>query len=81
MINGIITIVTLINNQKLSDHIYRVTDPSLRVMDDFNKMLIESKMYCTNWVFLRSSQSDKDALLKLHNTDYYKLKRELHIFA
>src|SRR5687768_180976 len=81
VVSGIITIVTLINNQKLSDHIYKVTDPSLRAMDDLNKMLIESKMYCTNWVFLRSSQSDKDALLKLHNTDYFKLKSRLNIFA
>jgi methyl-accepting chemotaxis protein len=81
VINGIITTVTLINNQKLSDHIYKVTDPSLRAMDDLNKMLIESKMYCTNWVFLRSSQSDKDALLKIHNTDYLKLRLKLTGFA
>jgi methyl-accepting chemotaxis protein len=81
MINGIITTVTLINNQKLSDHIYKVTDPSLRAMDDLNKMLIESKMYCTNWVFLRSSQSDKDALLKIHNTDYFTLRSKLSTIA
>ena len=81
VISGILTIVTLVSNQKLSDHIYKVTDPSLRAMDDLNKMLIESKMYCTNWVFLRSSQSDKDALLKLHNTDYFKLRSKLNGFA
>jgi methyl-accepting chemotaxis protein len=81
VINGVITIITLINNQKLSDHIYKVTDPSLRAMDDLDKMLIESKMYCTNWVFLRSSQSDKDALLKLHTTDYSTLRSKLNFFA
>lgn len=81
LVSGILTIVTLVSNQKLSDHINRVTDPSLRAMDDLNKMLIESKMYCTNWVFLRSSQSDKDALLKLHNTDYFKLKSKLNSFS
>jgi signal transduction histidine kinase len=78
LINGIVTFITLVKNQKLSSHIYGVIDPSLRVMDDFNKMLIESKMYCTNWVFLRSSQNDKDALLKLQNVDYKTMKRRLN---
>lgn len=77
LMNGIVTFITLVKNQKLSNHIYGVIDPSLRVMDDFNKMLIESKMYCTNWVFLRSSQNDKDALLKLQNVDYKIMKRKL----
>ena len=78
IMNGMVTFITLIKNQKLSNHIYGIVDPSLRVMDDFNKMLIESKMYCTNWVFLRSSQNDKDALLKLQNVDYKALKQKLN---
>jgi signal transduction histidine kinase len=49
-------------------------------MDDFDKMLIESKMYCTNWVFLRSSQNDKDALLKLQHVDYNELKQKLNSY-
>jgi signal transduction histidine kinase len=81
LVNGIVTFTTLVKNQRLSNHIYGVIDPSLRAMDDFNKMLIESKMYCTNWVFLRSSQSDKDALLKLQNIDYKELKRKLNGYA
>ena len=79
--SGVLTIITLVSNQKLSDHIYKVTDPSLIAMDDFNQMLIESKMYCTNWVCLRSSQSDKDALIKLHKTDYFKLRSKLNGFS
>jgi signal transduction histidine kinase len=81
VVSGVLTIITLVRNQKLSDHIYRVMDPSLRAMDDLNKMFIESKMYCTNWVFLRSSQSDKDALIKLHNTDYFQLRSKLNGFS
>jgi phospho-acceptor domain-containing protein len=81
LMNGIVTFITLIKNQKLSSHIYGVIDPSLRVMDDFDKMLVGSKMYCTNWVFLRSGQSDKDALLALQNVDYPVLKRRLNACA
>jgi len=77
LMNGIVTIITLIKNQKLSGHIYGVIDPSLRVMDDFDKMLMRSKMYCTNWVFLRAGQNDKDALLALQNVEYPVLKRKL----
>jgi signal transduction histidine kinase len=78
LMNGIVTLGTLIKNQKLSAHIYGVIDPSLRVMDDFDKMLMQSKMYCTNWVFLRAGQSDKEALLALQNVDYPVLKRKLN---
>jgi len=81
LMNGILTFITLVKNQSLSNHIYGVIDPSLRVMDDFNKMLIESKMYCTNWVFLRSSQSDKDALLKLQHVDYKTMKGTLNDYV
>ena len=81
LMNGIVTFITLLKNQKLSGHIYGVIDPSLRVIDDFHKMLIGSKMYCTNWVFLRAGQSDKDALLALQNVDYPVLKRKLNACA
>ncbi|MDB5246825.1 MAG: hypothetical protein JWQ40_1219 [Segetibacter sp.] len=78
VVNGLITIVTLYNNKKLSNHISTVIDPSLQAMNDFRQMIIESKMYSTNWVFLRYNQNDKDALSKLHNKDYRELKSRLN---
>lgn len=77
VINGIVTIHTLNRNNKLSMHVSEVVDPSLKQLETLHNMLTESKMYSTNWVFLRANQDDKNALLKIHNTDYKNIKKQL----
>ena len=57
--NGIITIVTLNNNKALSTHLTEVVEPSLQAMEDFEDVLVESKMYMTNWVFLRFNRKTR----------------------
>lgn len=81
VINGIITINTLNRIKNLSIHLSKVVEPSLQTLDDFQTMMLESKMYTTNWVFLRSKQEDKELLKKLHSTDYQKLKLRLSSYA
>src|SRR5258706_335814 len=81
VINGIVSIITLNNNKALSEHISKVTDPSLQNLKDFEDLLIASKMYTTNWVFLRSNQDDKNALKRLHEIDYPGLKTKLNILS
>jgi signal transduction histidine kinase/DNA-binding response OmpR family regulator len=81
VINGVIAIVTLNQIKSLSTRLSTVVDPSLHALEDFNKMMIESKMYTTNWVFLRSSQEDKDMLKKLHETDYLALKKRIRSYT
>ena len=70
VLNGIATIITLNHNRKLSENISTIVDPSLQALEDFGDILVESKMYSTNWVFLRANQADHNALKKLHNIDY-----------
>lgn len=81
ILNSIITVVTLYNNRKLSEHISQVVDPSLQALNDFRKLTVDSKMYSTNWVFLRYNEEDKTALLRLHNKEYKQLKARLNIYA
>lgn len=81
VVNAIITMTTLRNNKKLEAHITEVVDPSLKMLDAFNQMLLESKMYTTNWVFLRSKQEDKDLLMRIHQQDYIQLKSSLNKYA
>lgn len=81
VINGVITIITLNNNKKSSAHLSEIIDPSLQAMDDFKKMMLESKMYTTNWVFLRYNQEDKELLRKLHRQDYGELKVRINSYA
>src|SRR6185295_1944746 len=75
VVNGVITIIILNINKKSSATLSKVIDPSLQAMDDLKKMMLESKMYATNWVFLRYKQEDKESLKKLHNSDYQELKK------
>lgn len=77
VINGVSTIAIINYTNGIDYRITKVIDPSLESLDEFKKMMIESKMYATNWVFLRSSQEDKDALIKLQTVDYPKLKKEM----
>jgi len=79
--NGIITIITLSNNKKASSRLSRVIDPSLQAIDEFKEMMLGSKMYSTNWVFLRYKQEDKELLKELHFTDYRKLRSRLDGYA
>jgi signal transduction histidine kinase len=78
MVNGLITIFTLNKSKKLSDHISTVIDPAQQSLSDFTSLMIESKMYTTNWVFLRSNGEDKAALLQLHAIKYPALKFKLN---
>jgi len=81
VINAIFTVVTINYNKKLSKHISEVLDPSLQALENFSTMMIESKMYSTNWVFLRANQEDKNALIKLHTVDFKNLKSQLNRFS
>src|SRR5581483_5275723 len=81
LLNGAITIITLIHHQKLSENVSDVVLPSMQGLDDFNTLLLESKMYTTNWVFLRSKQEDKDLLKKIHNTEYFAVKQRLTAYT
>src|SRR5689334_22109643 len=77
IVNGVITIITLNSNKELSRHLNKVVEPSLQSLDDFKKMMVESKMYTTNWVFLRSRPEDKELLKQLHTSGYNQLKARM----
>lgn len=71
----------LINTKESSNYISEVVDPSLKAMDDFELLVVESKMLTTNWVFLRSKEDDKKALKRLHAIHFPELKSRLKVLA
>jgi signal transduction histidine kinase/DNA-binding response OmpR family regulator len=77
IINSVITISTLIRNQSLSERISNIVLPSMHGIDELNTILLESKMYTTNWVFLRANQEDKELLKKIHDNEYNAVKQKL----
>ncbi|HTL09500.1 MAG TPA: response regulator [Chitinophagaceae bacterium] len=77
IVNGIATLLTLQKNKQRSENISTVIDPALQVMEEYQQLLTQSKMYATNWVFLRSRQEDRNALLQLHSSAYPSLQARL----
>lgn len=77
LINAVLTIFILYQSKKMADHLRDVVDPSLKQLDDFHDVLLQSKMYATNWVFLRFNQKDKDALKQIHELRYPHVKENL----
>jgi PAS domain S-box-containing protein len=81
VINGIITILTINSNKKSALNIFYVFRPSIQALDDFEKKMLESKMYTTNWVFLRSNLEDKKLLNELHDSGYKTLKSTINVYC
>lgn len=65
---------TLRQNTEIRQTISEKIDPSINKVQEFNLLITNSKMYTTNWVYLRSNEADKQALRKLISRDYPKLK-------
>jgi PAS domain S-box-containing protein len=81
VLNGVITLFTINSNKKLATDIFKVIAPSIQGLDDFKKIMLESEMYTTNWVFLRSNKEDKKLLEKLHDSDYAALKSRITVYS
>src|SRR5258705_4941013 len=79
VINSAVTIVTINSNKKSATDIFKVIAPSIQDLNDFKKVILESKMYTTNWVFLRYNQEDKKLLKNLHDSGYAALKSRINI--
>lgn len=81
IINSVITIVTTIKNQRLSERFSNIVLPTMQGIDELNTVLLESKMYTTNWVFLRANLEDKELLKKIHGWEYNAVKKKLTAYA
>ena len=77
---GIYSIVILNNNDRVVNDASANVRPSADVLKDFILLATRSKMLITNWVYLGNSSSnneDKEALKKLHDSEYKELKKNI----
>lgn len=75
--NAIVSIIVLNKNRKLTREISQVVDPSIEAIDELNLLINKSKMFSTNWVFMKTNDADKEALKKLLTKEYPDLKKDL----
>jgi signal transduction histidine kinase len=79
--SAVLTILTQRQQKELSERLSGVVNPSLRALDEFKEIILKSKMYTTNWVFLRYKEEDKQELKRLHISDYHLLKDKLNSYS
>jgi CHASE3 domain sensor protein len=77
VLNGVVSIAVLQNNKKKADTIALTIEPTLKKLDEFSLLILQSKMYATNWVYLQSKEDDKAQLKLIHNTTYPEFKKKI----
>jgi methyl-accepting chemotaxis protein/PAS domain-containing protein len=78
ILNAVIGLFSLKTSSDILQETSQIIDPSKEALNDFNLLTINSRMYITNWVYLRANEEDKTALKKIHQTEYIALKSEIN---
>jgi PAS domain-containing protein/HAMP domain-containing protein len=72
-----ISIVTLQRSRETIRKSADAVNPSVETIDRFILMVSKAKMYITNWVFLSTNETDKEALKELHHFEFPALKEKV----
>jgi GAF domain-containing protein/HAMP domain-containing protein len=71
-----ISVITLQRSRQTIRQSAEAINPSVETIDRFILMASRAKMYITNWVFLSTNETDKEALKELHNFEFPALKEK-----
>ena len=77
--NAIYSSLNISKNQEATSKVMMVDVPSLQLLENMNLLIIKSKMYSTNWVYLQSNKEDKEMLKLLQGLDYPALKGNIKV--
>ncbi len=79
MVNFVLTFRTLHKSRTINDDINLVYNPSVEYIDKLHLLIVNSKMYICNWVFVQSGRKnpDKLQLIKIIRGDFPKLRRDI----
>jgi PAS domain S-box-containing protein len=78
LLTALVVMATVYKTREKALHIATVIDPSIKQLADFHNIMLHSKIYSTNWVYLGEMQNDKDSLLKIHSSRYQQIKTNLY---
>ena len=80
-VSAVYNIYTIYKSKSVLKDLYENKDPYLETLKDLELLVSRSKMYTTNWVYLRKNEKDKTELKKLLKEDYPKLKTKIEGFV
>jgi signal transduction histidine kinase/ActR/RegA family two-component response regulator len=78
IVNAGVSYFILRENTEISGTISQSIAPSVKNIDDFNALVIESKMYITNWIYLKDKTSDKKKLIEIHQKRWPEIHDRLN---
>ena len=79
LVNGITIFWTVDHNRKLSTLISENIDPSIEELNNFKLMIILSREFSINWVYLRSNEDYKKELSIIQSKDYPLIRKKLKL--
>ncbi|MCU0430457.1 MAG: PAS domain S-box protein [Cytophagaceae bacterium] len=77
VVNAVVSIYVLNNNRRLTNEISTIVDPSIEAINELNLLINKSKMFSTNWVFMKANEADKEALKKLLRKEFPELQKQI----
>jgi len=83
LLNFIATYFTLHQSKKINDEITQVNTPSVNALEDLNLLILRSRMYVSNWVFIQSDENnlDKKRLSTLIRQEYPEVKARIQALS
>lgn len=75
--NALVNYYYISKDRKNVEKITELINPFLNDLDRLNDMIIESKMYTTNWVHVPNSVDDKAKLESIHRVVYPEIKQSI----
>jgi serine phosphatase RsbU (regulator of sigma subunit) len=77
LFNAVYTTVSIQKNKHNINRITNEINPYVDALNEFNLLVIKSKMLITNWVYLKSNEVDKFSLIDIQNKQYPRLKEKI----
>jgi signal transduction histidine kinase/DNA-binding response OmpR family regulator len=81
MVNVVVSSWVATTNRDRNEYINSVIRPSLDALHELHTVIIKSKAYVINWIYLQNARPDQAAIDDLHTVVYPRLKRTLEKLA
>ncbi len=81
MVNVVVSSWVAATNRDRNEYINSVIRPSLDALHELHTVIIKSKAYVINWLYLQNSRPEQAVIEDLHTVVYPRLKRRLEKLA
>ena len=77
IVNAVVITYNTEKSNRISTEITEVSNPAVTMLSQMENLVVRSRMYITNWVYVGSANSDRENLLRLNTMEYPRLKINL----